>query len=475
MVFSTTIFLFGFLPAVIVSYYGQQLLSFKKLRNTVLLLFSYLFYLYGAAGFLLILILSTLADYVLGRLIDRKIEYRRLWLSFSLLLNLGLLAYFKYANFFVGELNSFLLGYKFFPIEWNEVVLPIGISFFTFQKLSYIIDIYRGKSRALENVIDFALYIAMFPQLIAGPIVRFSYIKSQLKERRESWNDFYNGIIRFCWGLAKKVVIATSCGQITDVIFDLNLELLDTKVAWLGAVTYTLQIYFDFSAYADMAIGLGMLFGFTFPENFNRPYSAISITDFWRRWHITLSRWFRDYLYIPLGGNRRTTTRTCLNMAIVCVLCGLWHGANWTFLFWGIYHGAVLIIERIAGMREVSQEKYKILRRFITLLIVIIGWVLFRSENIAQAIGFLGAMFTLTDWPISYELSLSLNYRNLLILMTALPVFFLPGDFSLIKILINKRDPVPLLAGALMILLVLPYCTALIVGGTSSPFIYYRF
>ena len=475
MVFSTTIFLFGFLPAVILSYYGQQLLSPKKLRNFVLLFFSYVFYLYGAAGFLLILILSTLADYVLGRLIDRKAKYNRLWLSLSLLLNLGLLAYFKYANFFVVELNSFLLGWKFFPIEWSEVILPIGISFFTFQKLSYIIDVYRGKSRALVNVIDFALYIAMFPQLIAGPIVRFSYIRRQLKERRESWNNFYNGTLRFCWGLLKKVVIASSCAQITDVIFGLNLESLDTKVAWLGAITYTLQIYFDFSAYSDMAIGLGMLFGFTFPENFNRPYSAISITDFWRRWHITLSRWFRDYLYIPLGGNRRTTTRTCLNMAIVCILCGLWHGANWTFLIWGIYHGAFLIIERITGVREVSPEKSKILRRFITLLIVIIGWVLFRSENIAQATGFLGAMFTVTDLPISYELSLSLNYRNLLILMAALPVFFLPGDFSLIKILINKKDPVPLLAGALMILLALPYCAALIVGGASSPFIYYRF
>jgi len=475
MVFSTTIFLFGFLPAVIISYYGQQLLSPKKLRNLVLLFFSYLFYLYGAAGFLLILILSTLADYVLGRLIDRMVRYKRLWLCCSLLLNLGLLAYFKYANFFVGELNHFLAGFKFFPIEWYDVILPIGISFFTFQKLSYIIDVYRGKSHALENVIDFALYIAMFPQLIAGPIVRYSYIKSQLRQRRESWDDFYNGIIRFCWGLAKKVVIANSCGQITNVIFDLTPELIDTKVAWLGAMAYTLQIYFDFSAYSDMAIGLGMLFGFSFPENFNRPYSAISITDFWRRWHITLSRWFRDYLYIPLGGNRRTTKRTCLNMAIVCILCGLWHGANWTFLLWGIYHGLFLVLERITGIREVPREKYRILRRIITLLIVVIGWVLFRSEDITQAFGFLGAMFTLTDLPISYELSLALNNRNLLILLTALPVFFLPGDFSLINILIIKKGPFPLVAGALMILLVLPYCAALIVGGATSPFIYFRF
>jgi len=475
MVFSTTIFLFGFLPAVIISYYGQQLLTPQKLRNIVLLFFSYLFYLYGAAGFLLILILSTLADYLLGRLIDRKVKYKKLWLSFSLLLNLGLLAYFKYANFFVTELNSLLLGLKFFPTEWNDVILPIGISFFTFQKLSYIIDVYRGKSPALTNVIDFALYIAMFPQLIAGPIVRFSYIRRQLKERRESWNNFYNGILRFCWGLLKKVVIASSCAQITDVIFGLQLELLDTKVAWLGAITYTLQIYFDFSAYSDMAIGMGMMFGFTFPENFNRPYSAVSITDFWRRWHITLSRWFRDYLYIPLGGNRRTTSRTCLNMAIVCILCGLWHGANWTFLIWGVYHGVFLVLERVTGMREIALEKYKIMRRVITLLIIVIGWVLFRSEDIAQAIRFLGAMFTITDWPVSYELSRALNYRNLLILIAALPVFFLPGDFSLIRQLIDKKDPVPQLAGALMILLVLPYCAALIVGGASSPFIYYRF
>jgi alginate O-acetyltransferase complex protein AlgI len=475
MVFSSTIFLFVFLPAVIVCYYTYQLLSAKKLRNAALLFFSYLFYLYGAAGFLMILILSTLADYMLGLLIERKVAYRRLWLGFSLLLNLGLLAYFKYANFFVGELNSFLSGLKFFPIEWNDVILPIGISFFTFQKLSYIIDVYRRKSRALVNVIDFALYIAMFPQLIAGPIVRFSYIRSQLKERRESWNDFHNGMVRFCWGLAKKVMIANSCGQITDVIFGLNLELLDTKVAWLGAITYTLQIYFDFSAYSDMAIGLGMLFGFKFPENFNRPYSAVNITDFWRRWHITLSRWFRDYLYIPLGGNRRGTTRTCLNMAVVCVLCGLWHGANWTFLLWGIYHGTFLIIERISGLRDISPKKYKIARRWVTLLIVVVGWVLFRSEDISRAIGFLTAMFTVSDLPLSYELSRALNYRNLLFVMAALPVFFLPADVSPIKIILERKDPIPVVAGALMILLLLPYCAALIVGGANSPFIYYRF
>jgi alginate O-acetyltransferase complex protein AlgI len=475
MVFSSTIFLFGFLPAVIICYFGQQLVAPKRLRNTVLLCFSYLFYLYGAAGFLLILMLSTLADYVLGRLIARTIKHKRLWLTLSLVLNLGLLAYFKYANFFVGELNSLFLSWQHSPIEWQAVVLPIGISFFTFQKLSYIIDVYRGKSPALNNIVDFALYIAMFPQLIAGPIVRFGTIRAQLKGRRESWDQFYNGILRFCWGLAKKVIIANSCGQITDIVFNLKPELLDTKVAWLGALGYTLQIYFDFSAYSDMAIGLGMLFGFTFPENFNRPYSAVSITDFWRRWHITLSRWFKDYLYIPLGGNRRGTARTCLNMAIVCVLCGLWHGASWTFLLWGIYHGAFLVIERISGLRDLAQHKYRVIRRSGTLLIVIIGWVLFRSESILQAIEFLTAMFTFSDLPISYELSRALNYRNVLFMMASLPVFFLPADVSPIKFIFEKKAPIPVAAGVLMILLLLPYCAALIVDGASSPFIYFRF
>jgi alginate O-acetyltransferase complex protein AlgI len=475
MVFSSIFFLFSFLPAVIICYYAQRLLVPTRLRNATLLFFSYLFYLYGAAGFLLILIMSTLADYLLGLLLDRDARHKKLWLCLSVIFNLGLLAYFKYANFFVTEFNSALVFFQYFPIDWKEVIFPIGISFFTFKKLSYIIDVYRGESPAMENIVDFALYIAMFPQLIAGPIVRYSYIRSQLKDRRESWNNFYMGILRFCWGLAKKVMIANSCGQIADVIFNLDLELLDTKVAWLGAIAYTLQIYFDFSAYSDMAIGLGMLFGFKTSENFNRPYSAISVTDFWRRWHITLSQWFRDYLYIPLGGNRRGILRTCFNMAVVCILCGFWHGANWTFLIWGIYHAVFLILERVTGVRSIPLEKYRAVRRVVTLFIVTVGWVIFRSEDISQAMGFLETMFTASDSTLSYELSRTLNYRNILFLMTALTVFFLPGDFSGIKLLTYKKDRTALTAGALMILLLLPYCVALIAGGVSSPFIYYRF
>jgi len=475
MVFSSTFFLFVFLPAVIIFYYARQLLLQKGLRNAILLFFSYLFYLYGAAGFLLVLLLATAADYVLGLLIDRNIQHKRLWLGLSLLLNLGLLVYFKYANFFVGEWNGVLVEFRFSPITWSKVILPIGISFFTFQKVSYVIDVYRGKSHALGNFVDFALYIAMFPKLIAGPIVRYSDVGGQLKERGESWDLFYKGAVRFCWGLAKKVMIANSCGEIANLIFGLHIEALDTKIAWLGSIAYTLQIYFDFSAYSDMAIGLGMLFGFEFPENFKRPYSAITITDFWRRWHITLSRWFRDYLYIPLGGNRRGTTRTYLNLAVVCVLCGLWHGANWTFVLWGLYHGVFLILERLTGIRDIPPEKYRVVRRLTTLFIVTVGWVLFRSEDISYGIGFLGAMFTVSNLPLSYELSRVLNYQNVLFMMTAVTVFFLPGEFSGVESLVNRKDPIPVLVGAIMIVLVLIYCSALIVGGSSSPFIYYRF
>jgi len=475
MVFSSTTFLFGFLPAIVVLYYAQHLLGPKNLRNTLLLFASYLFYLYGAAGFVLILIGSTMADYLLGLLIERDVKPRRLWLLLAVLINIGLLAYFKYANFFIVELNTVLDQIGFTPAPWQEVILPIGISFFTFKKLSYILDVYQGKVHAQKNVVDFALYVAIFPELIAGPIMRYHAVHRQLTQRRESWDLFYDGIIRFCWGLSKKVVIADACGRIADFMFALPMGQLDTKMAWLGATAYTLQIYFDFSAYSDMAIGLGMLFGFRFPENFNRPYSSVSITDFWHRWHITLGRWFRDYLYIPLGGNQKGAGRTCLNLSIVFILCGLWHGANWTFLLWGIFHGSLLMLERISGIRNLPAEKYRTVRRAATLLLVILGWVVFRSADIVQAFEFISRMFTMTNLPMSYELRLILNSRDVLFLITALTVFFMPRDFSGLRYLMDRKGPVPIFTGALMILLLLPYCAALIIGGANTPFIYFRF
>lgn len=475
MVFSSTFFLFAFLPAVIICYYTQRLLFKNRLRNVILLAFSYMFYLYGAAGFLLILVFSTLADYLFGLLIDRDHHHKWLWLSLSVFLNIGLLAYFKYANFLIKELGVILQYMGFSLTGWEKVILPIGISFFTFQKLSYVIDVYRGKCRALINVVDFALYVAMFSQLIAGPIIRFHDISVQLKERKESWDLFYMGAMRFCWGLAKKVIIANSCGQIADVVFGLGIQSLDTKTAWLGSFAYGLQIYFDFSAYSDMALGLGMLFGFKFLENFNLPYSAISITDFWRRWHISLSQWFRDYLYIPLGGNRHGTLKTYHNLMVVFVLCGLWHGANWTFLLWGIYHGIFLMIERVARLRDVTPERYTAIRRVVILFIVTVGWVLFRSKDIFQAIGFMGVMFIPVNIPISYELSLVLNYRNVLFMMAGAASFFLPGRFSGVTFLMKQKRAILVIASLIAILLMLPYSAALIAGGSSNPFIYYRF
>lgn len=475
MVFSSTFFLFAFLPLLIICYYAQRLMFKNRLRNLVLLFFSYLFYLYGAAGFLLILVFSTLADYLFGLLIDRDRIRKQLWLTLSLLLNLGILAYFKYANFFIRELSGTLQYLGFSLSGWENVILPIGISFFTFQKLSYVMDVYRGKSRALVNVVDFALYVAMFSQLIAGPIIRFSDIRKQLTERKESWDLFYMGTIRFCWGLGKKVIIANSCGRIADVVFSIGIPFLDTKTAWLGCFAYGLQIYIDFSAYSDMALGLGMLFGFKFLENFNFPYSAISISDFWRRWHISLSQWFKDYLYIPLGGNRRGTFRTYLNLTAVFILCGIWHGANWTFLLWGLYHGVFLIIERATRLRDISSEKYTIVRRAVTLFIVMVGWVLFRSENIYQAKDFLAVMFTPINLPVSYELSLTLNYRNVIFMLTAAVSFFLPVEFSKTEFLIRHKRSMLVIAGIIAILVLFPYSAALIAGGSNTPFIYFRF
>ena len=475
VIFSSTFFLFAFLPAVIICYYTQRLLFKNRLRNVVLLFFSYLFYLYGAADFLLILVISTLADYLFGLLIDRDNIRKQLWLSCSVLLNIGLLGYFKYANFFIDELSGTFENIGFSLVGWENVILPIGISFFTFQKLSYVIDVYRGKNRSLKNVVDFALYVAMFSQLIAGPIIRFNDIRGQLKKRKESWDLFYMGAMRFCWGLAKKVIIANSCGKIADVIFGLDIPSLDTKTAWLGSLAYGLQIYVDFSAYSDMALGIGLLFGFKFLENFNLPYSATSVTDFWKRWHISLSRWFRDYLYISLGGSRQGPLRTYLNLMVVFILCGIWHGANWTFLFWGLYHGVFLMAERVTGLRYVNPERFSGVRRAVTLFIVMVGWVLFRAEDISQAIGFLGVMFTPIDLPISYELSLVLNYRNIIFTLAAATVFFLPGEFSVPGFLMSQKRPILLIMGVITILVLLPYSAALIAGGSNSPFIYYRF
>ncbi|MEJ2039369.1 MAG: MBOAT family protein [Desulfosarcinaceae bacterium] len=475
MLFSSTLFLFAFLPVVILSYYGLKLAAGNRLRNFLLLVFSYLFYLFGTGGFVLLLIASTGADYILGLLLDRRPRQAKLWVGLSVVLNLGGLAYFKYAGFFVSELNRSLTALGLGALDWPQIVLPIGISFFTFQKMSYIIDVYRRHTRSMANFVDFALYVAMFPQLVAGPIVRFKDIWDQLIYRRESWDDFHRGALRFCWGLSKKVLIADACGRIADAAFGLDPSVLDTKTAWLGAVAYTLQIYFDFSAYSDMAIGLARLFGFELLENFQRPYAASSITDFWRRWHISLSRWFKDYLYIPLGGNRKSARRTYGNLLTVFCLCGLWHGANWTFLVWGLYHGFFLILERRAGWRAIGAGRWIWARRCLTMLVVVFGWVIFRSESLTGALAYLNAMVVPKNLPLGFELYSVLHLRNLFFFLVACTATLGAGALPTFEQLAARPGPVRSTLGASLVLVALPYCAIFILGGVDHPFIYFRF
>lgn len=475
MIFSSIFFVLAFLPVVILSYYGQHLLFKNRWRNLVLLIFSYLFYLFGAPDFILFLAGSTLFDYALGRLMHHFERQKRLWLGLSIVVNLGLLAWFKYANFMVDQTADYLIRLGIDLSGWETVALPVGISFFTFQKLSYTIDVYRGRCRSIANIIDFSMYVALFPQLVAGPIVRFRDVHLQFKNRVESWDAFYSGAIRFCWGLCKKVILADTCGRFADAVFGLPSMTLDTASAWLGALAYTLQIYLDFSAYSDMAIGLGLIFGFRFLENFNRPYSAFSLTDFWGRWHISLSRWFRDYLYIPLGGNRHGTTRTYLNLTLVFLLCGFWHGANWTFVAWGAYHGLFLVVERISGLRRVPENRLRGLRRLSTLLVVICGWVIFRCDDMGQVGHFFAAMFSLTFNDLPASLVGMFNLQNTLFMLCSATALILPPGVADTGSQLERRPLLSATAGAILFMVLLPWCVAIMASGSLNPFIYYRF
>ncbi len=475
MIFSSVFFLFAFLPVVILGYYGQYLLFNNRLRNLTLLVLSYSFYLFGAPDFILVLAGSTLFDYAVGRLMDRFERQKRLWLILSVVVNLGLLAWFKYANFMVAQTADHLTRMGIDLSGWEAVVLPVGISFFTFQKLSYTIDVYRGRCRSMANIIDFSMYVALFPQLVAGPIVRFRDIHAQINNRVESWNTFYAGAARFCWGLSKKVILADTCGRFADVVFGLPSAVLDTKAAWLGALAYTLQIYLDFSAYSDMAIGLGMLFGFRFLENFNRPYSAVSLTDFWQRWHISLSRWFRDYLYIPLGGSRKGSARTYLNLTLVFLLCGFWHGANWTFVAWGAYHGLFLVVERITGLRRVAENRLRGSRRLFTLMVVVCGWVIFRCDDLGQAGLFLTAMFSLTANELPISLVNLLDLKNTVLMLCSATALILPAGTMDAETQLKKRRLLATALGIVLFMVLLPWCAAILASGSQNPFIYYRF
>ena len=393
MVFSSIIFIFYFLPVFFLIYY----LAGKKYKNGIILAGSIFFYAWGAPQFIFVILGTTVIDFYVVRAMSATswLMSRKMLLCTSLSINLGLLFYFKYCNFFVDNLNHLfpLIGMK--PVAWTKVILPIGISFFTFETMTYVVDVYKGVNKPMRHFWDYQLYIILFPKLIAGPIIPYHDFVGQVDTHAEleTSENKLRGLYRFCIGLGKKVIIANVMGAAADTIFNLHGNELDTVTAWFGAISYTFQIYFDFSGYSDMAIGLGQMMGFRFPENFNNPYTAVSITDFWRKWHITLGNWMRTYLYIPLGGNRvNSKLRLLFNLWIVFLASGLWHGAAWGYVIWGAYHGLFLVTERIfLGKWLAKLGKVTFIYTFI---IVLIGWVFFRTEHLDIALNFLHHMFS---------------------------------------------------------------------------------
>ena len=464
MVFSSTVFLFLFLPLTILIYYNPVCRG-RRFRNYFLLLASLLFYAYGEPFFVFLMLLAIGAGWFIGLKIgqaEEKVQQKR-WLILGCTGLVSMLFVFKYLTFCCQQIG--LLLHR--DMSGIDIALPIGISFFTFQLLSYLFDIYYGKAKPQKNVLNTGLYIALFPQLIAGPIVRYDLIDKQIMGRKESLDDIAEGMLRFIYGLGKKVLIADYMAQVADNIFDAGVA-MSVGTAWLGAIAYTLQIYFDFSGYSDMAIGLGRIFGFRFPENFNYPYIARSVTDFWRRWHISLSSWFRDYVYIPLGGNRCSRRRWLWNLFVVWALTGIWHGANWTFLCWGLWYFLLLIFEKQTGFAD----KIGRLSHVYALLAIIFGWVIFRSANIGQAASYIGMMLGVgstgaIDSSFMYYLSGSgvvFAYAGLLSAPVAPFVIKKAHEFSW------GRNAEALLGASIFMLAVLK-C----ISSSYNPFIYFNF
>lgn len=472
MVFSSVLFLFLFLPLVLVPY----LLMPAAWRNAWLLVASLFFYAWGETGYVVLMVLSAGVNYGLGTLAARRGSWHAgAAVGLAVTANLALLAVLKYANFAIDNLNVALSAAGLAPLELAEIHLPIGISFFTFQAMSYVIDVYRGDAEAQPNPLDVALYIALFPQLIAGPIVRYRDVARQLLERVVTRQGFAYGVRRFVLGLGKKVLLADTLAVPADAVFGLAPSQLTPSLAWAGVICYTLQIYFDFSGYSDMAIGLGHMLGFRFRENFNYPYIARSLRDFWRRWHISLSSWFRDYLYIPLGGSRRGRRRTYLNLLTVFFLCGLWHGASWSFVLWGLFHGGFLVLERLRWGRLIASAPAW-LRHVYTLGVVMVGWVLFRAETWTAAKGLLRAM---AGFPAAadsvHHLGMYLDRPHWLALAVGLvaatpiarPLAAGPENGSGGRLLALGELAV---CGAIFVA-----CAVTLAAQTHTPFIYFRF
>lgn len=488
MVFSSLIFLCIFLPVMIIGYY----LLPKKLKNIFLVIGSLIFYAWGEPKYIFIMLSSIIGNYLFGMFIYASANkgteaIKKLVLVLSVFFNLGILIYFKYFVLIITTIDNIFSSNLTIP----EIALPIGISFYTFQGMSYVIDVYRCEGKIKEdgtkdtlvqkNFINLALYISMFPQLIAGPIVRYTDIKDSLKNRNTNLDNFSKGTERFIVGLAKKVMLANTIGEIADKIFTSDLSYVGSSVAWLGAICYTLQIFYDFSGYSDMAIGLGKIFGFDFMENFNYPYISRSITEFWRRWHISLSTWFRDYLYIPLGGNRKGNVY--VNLFIVFLATGIWHGAAWGFLLWGVWHGIFMLIERVLRKRNISIKLPGIIKWLYTMLVVVLGWVLFKLEELPLALSYIGVMFHMntsdyTAFSMRYYMDNKMIFLMIMAVIVAIPwAQVLPRRISNIisSVTLAESDSFICIIRRIVLVLLLGLSMMFIVNSTYNPFIYFRF
>ncbi len=473
MVFSSIVFLLYFMPVFLLVYY----IADTKYKNGIILIGSIFFYAWGAPKFIFVILFTTFLDFYLVTLMD-KIQNetkRKLLLIISISVNLGLLFYFKYSNFFIENVNSALSIFGDKQIHWTKLILPIGISFYTFETITYVVDVYRRVHKPLTKFWDYQLYIILFPKLIAGPIIRYHELADQITDRsaNETIDNKLTGFYRFALGLGKKVLIANQMGVVADEIFGSNLSQLDTTTAWIGSLAYTFQIYFDFSGYSDMAIGLAKMIGFKFPENFNNPYISQSITEFWRRWHMTLGSWMKNYLYIPLGGNKVSKYRLYFNLWLVFLASGLWHGASWSFIFWGAFHGFFLVIERIFFGKVLSKIG-KLPSILITFLIVNIGWVFFRIEKIKDAFTYLKHMFSFNFKSTN---SFDLEFKTNLMLAIIFSFFAISKHTQKLQdaVYVNDYTNTRHLIICITSLVLFVLSVSSITSSGFNPFIYFRF
>lgn len=482
MLFSSMLFLWIFLPTVLVVNMLLGMIHFSsedkriKVKNIFLLIASLIFYAWGGVRYLLLMLGVIFINYLAGILTERLADKRKLVFVLAICANLGLLFYFKYFNLFIHTIEE-IAGKGKGGLQIAEVVLPIGISFYIFQAMSYTIDVYRNKVSVQKDIFKFALYVALFPQLIAGPIVIYNDVKDEIEHRHETMDDMVYGIGRFCIGLGKKVIIANALAEAADGIWDIagtDISRMGAGVAWFGMIAYTLQIYYDFSGYSDMAIGLGRMLGFHFKENFNYPYISTSIKEFWRRWHISLSSWFRDYVYIPLGGSRTDSKwKIYRNLLIVFLLTGIWHGANYTFFVWGLLHGILIVTERAGFGRILEKKGFKPFGWIYTSFAVMIGWVFFRSDSIEIALGYIKRLFAFGSFPYTVLNFCSMRTVSALVLaILCMGTLLKPWKRFCDK---YAKNPVFGTIGYVVQICMLLYSIVLIVSGTYNPFIYFQF